>query len=286
MAVLRSILREPLVHFVLLALLVFAGYGLVSTETVKEPDRIIISAAKVEQLAAVFAKTWQRPPTSQELKNLIDDYVREEIYVREALVLHLDEDDAVIRRRLRQKMEFLNAAEAEAASPSDDELDAYLKENPRRFEIEPMLAFQQIFLSPERHGDKIEQDAGSILEVLRTNPDSDWAVLSDPTLLPAALPLTDKTSIGQIFGADFAEALDEAEPGTWSDPIASAFGLHLVRVTERTPGRMPALHEVRDAVLREWASDRRQQAEEKSFQELLSRYKVTIDMPAATGDNP
>jgi hypothetical protein len=284
--VFKRLLKEPLVHFIALALIVFAAYGQVATEKQQPPDQIVVSAPKIEQLAAVFAKTWQRPPTSQELKNLIEDYVREEIYVREALALHLDEDDAVIRRRLRQKMEFLNAAEAEAASPSDDELDAYLKDNPRRFEIEPMLAFQQIFLSPERHGDKIEQDAGSILEVLRTNPDSDWAVLGDPTLLPAALPLTDKTSIGQIFGADFAEALDEAEPGTWSDPIASTFGLHLVRVTQRTPGRMPALHEVRDAVLREWANDRRQQAEEKSFQELLSRYKVTIDLPAATGDNP
>jgi hypothetical protein len=284
--VLTRLMKEPLVHFIALALIVFAAYDLVATEKQELPDQIVVSAPKIEQLAAVFAKTWQRPPTSQELKNLIDDYVREEIYVREALALHLDEDDTVIRRRLRQKMEFLSAAEAEAASPSDDELDAYLKENPRRFEIEPMLAFQQIFLSPERHGDKIEQDAGFILEVLRTNPDSNWAVLGDPTLLPAALPLTDKTSIGQIFGADFVEALDEAEPGKWSDPIASTFGLHLVRITERMPGRMPALHEVRDAVLREWTNDRRQRAEDTRLEELLQRYDVTIDTPAVTGGKP
>lgn len=283
---LKRLLTEPLVHFIALALIVFAAYGLVATEKQEPPDQIVVSAPKIEQLAALFAKTWQRPPTSQELKNLIDDYVREEIYVREALVLRLDEDDTVIRRRLRQKMEFLNAAEAETASPTDAELDAYLKANPMRFEIEPKLAVQQIFLSRDRHGDKVEEDASSILEILRTRPEVDWTTLGDPTLLPAALPLTDETSIGQIFGADFAKALDEAEPSKWSVPISSTFGVHLVRVTERTPGRMPALHEVRDAVLREWANDRRQQAEEKSLQQLLSRYKVTIDMPAATGDKP
>ena len=109
----QRFVREPLVHFLLLALLVFGAYGLVSR---REPATatIDVTQAKIEQLAGLFAKTWQRPPTAQELKGLIDDYVKEDIYVREALRLGLDTDDEVIRKRLRMKMEFVSDAEAEA----------------------------------------------------------------------------------------------------------------------------------------------------------------------------
>jgi hypothetical protein len=281
MALLRVILREPLVHFAFLALLVFAGYGLVSTETVKEPDRIIVSAAKVDQLAAVFAKTWQRPPIAKELKGLIDDYVKEEIYVREALALGLEEDDTVIRRRLRQKMEFLTAAEAEAASADDAELETYLQSHPERFRAEPMLAFEHIFLNPERHGEKIEQHARKLLESLHADPQTEAAAIGDSTLLPATLPLSGISAINQIFGADFGEAVDALEPHKWSGPVPSSFGLHLVRVSQREAARMPMLSDVRQAVLREWTNDRREQSEARRFAELLKRYQVTVEMPSA-----
>ena len=279
---LRSILREPLVHFIFLALLVFAGYGLVSTDTVKTPERIIVPAAKIDQLAAVFAKTWQRPPTAQELKGLIDDYVKEEIYVREALALRLEEDDTVIRRRLRQKMEFLTAAEAEAAIPDDAELEVYLKSHPERFTTEPMLAFEQIFISPERHGEKIEQHARQLLESLRANPQIDAATSGDPTLLPSTVPLTGVSAIDQVFGSGFGTTVDALEPLKWSGPVPSSFGLHLVRVSQREAARLPTLSDVRQAVLRDWTNERREQSEAKRLAELLEHYQVTVEMPAAS----
>ena len=146
--------------------------------------RIVVTQAKIEQIASLFARTWQRPPTSSELKGLIDDYVKEEVYYREAFALGLDKDDTVIRRRLRLKMEFLNDAVVEALAPTDAELDAYLQGQAGAFEIEPMLAFQQVFLKPDRHGDRIDQDAASILEVLLTSPAIDPASLGDASLLP------------------------------------------------------------------------------------------------------
>lgn len=274
---LKRVLREPLVHFLLLALLIFAGYGLFGADVDDEPDSIVVTAAKIEQMATVFIKTWHRPPTAEELKGLIDDHVKEEILVRQALELGLDRDDTVVRRRLRQKMEFLNAADAEALTATDAELDAYLKANAATFEIDPMLAFQQIFLNPQRHGEAIEQEPAAILEVLLSQPAADPASLGDASLLPPELPLTGKTSIGQTFGADFAEALDKAPLGQWTGPVASGFGIHLIRVTDRVPGRMPALDEVRGAVTREWTYAKRAQLEDQRFAELLKRYEVTIE---------
>ena len=197
-------LKEPLVHFMALAVAVFAVYGLVGDRQERVPDRIMVSAPKIEQLAAVFAKTWQRAPTSEELKGIVDDYVKEEIYVREALALRLDEDDTVIRRRLRQKMEFLSAAEAESATPSDSELDSYLKANPHHFELESKVAFQQIFLSPDKHGDKLAKDAAALLDVLATNASVEPNTLGDPTLLPYELPLTGNNH----GGADLRNGID------------------------------------------------------------------------------
>ena len=149
-----------------------------------------------------------------------------------------------------------------------------------------MLAFQQVFLNPDRHGDRIDQDAASILEVLLTSPATDPASLGDASLLPADLALTSKSSIGETFGADFAEALDKAALGQWTGPVRSAYGPHLIHVSERKPGRLPALSEVRDAVAREWANARRKELEDRRFDELLKRFEVTIESFGGAAANP
>jgi len=274
---LKRIAGEPLFHFLLAALVIFAAYGVLGPTSSRRSDRIVVTEPKIEQFAAVFAKTWQRPPTASELKGLIDDYVKEEIYVREATTLGIDKDDTVIRRRLRLKMEFINDAAIDALVPSDVELNAYLKSNQADFELEPMLAFQQVFLNPERHGDKIDQDAATILELLLTSPGTDPASLGDASLLPPELPLTGQASIAQAFGPEFSAALDKAAPGLWTGPVRSGFGVHLIRVSERKPGRLPELTEVRDAVAREWANARRKELEALRFEELLKRYEVAIE---------
>ena len=156
---LGRVLREPLTHFIGLALAIFLLYGVVNRSAEPKADEIVVTSAKIEQLGGLFTKTWQRPPSAQELKGLIDDYVKEEIYNREALLLGLDRDDTVIRRRLRQKMEFLVDAEVDAMTPTDAELEVYLKANADQFRIAPMMAFEQIYLSPEKRGDRIDADA-------------------------------------------------------------------------------------------------------------------------------
>ncbi|WP_245484474.1 peptidyl-prolyl cis-trans isomerase [Rhizobium leguminosarum] len=275
--VLKSVLREPLVHFLLFALLIFAAYRAIGTDAKDRPDSIVVTAPKIEQMAILFTKTWQRSPTAEELKGLIDDYVKEEILVRQALALGLDKDDTVVRRRLRQKMEFLNVADADALGATDAELEAYLAANPRAFDVDAKLAFQQIFLNRERRGETVARDATSNLQVLLTNPAVDYTSLGDATMLPSDLPLTDKTSIAQTFGMDFAEALDKALVGQWTGPVLSSFGFHLVRVVERKPGRVPSLDEVRDAVTREWINAKRRKLDDQRFAELLKGYVVRIE---------
>lgn len=276
---LKRLFQEPLTHFLALALAIFVLFGALNRSEEPAPDLIVVTGAKIEQLTGLFAKARQRTPTAAEIKGLIDDHIREEILYREALTLGLDKDDTVIRRRLRLKMEFLNQAEADGASPTEAELETYLKANPARFEIDPQLAFRQVFLSPERRGDMIDRDAAAMLEALRSNTAADPVALGDATMLPFELPLTSKLSIAQIFGTGFAEALAKAEPGAWTGPIRSSFGAHLVNVGEHRPGRAATLAEARDAVLREWTNERRQRMEDQRLAARLQRYKVRIEMP-------
>ncbi|MCX7350421.1 MAG: peptidylprolyl isomerase [Alphaproteobacteria bacterium] len=280
----QRFVREPLVHFLLLALLVFGAYGLVSR---REPATatIDVTQAKIEQLAGLFAKTWQRPPTAQELKGLIDDYVKEDIYVREALRLGLDTDDEVIRKRLRMKMEFVSDAEAEATPPTDIQLQAYMDAHPEAFRKPPQIAFEQVYINPDKHSPDASAAATALLEPLRKDA-SYAATAGDPSLLPPSLPLTDQQGIAQIFGDDFATAIITLAPGEWEGPVSSAVGLHLVKVTDRAPGILPALGDIRTAVEREWMNDHRNAVEQQRFDDLLKRYKVTVEPISADGSPP
>jgi len=279
MAVLKRILSEPLLHFLVLALAIFGIYAALNPASSERTGQIVVTNGRVEQLAERFARTWQRAPSPTELKALIDEFVKEEVYYREALALGLDKDDTLIRRRLRLKLEFLIEAEADSRVPTDEQLSAYMLANPRRFEIDPKVAFRQVFFDPARRGNKIHQDIASALEALRTTPDMDLAETGDATLLPGEFPLTDTANIGHSFGSGFSDAIAKAPAGTWLGPISSAYGLHLVQVTERSAASTPPLGDIRSVVIREWTNARRKEIEDARFNLLLSRYQVRIDPP-------
>ena len=117
-----KLLREPLVHFLLLGAALFGVFALLGDRGSARPSHIVITPGHLEHLLVSFTRTWQRPPTAPELAGLIDDAIREEVLYREAVAMGLDRDDTIVRRRLRQKLEFLTEETAEMAAPSDEEL--------------------------------------------------------------------------------------------------------------------------------------------------------------------
>jgi hypothetical protein len=140
-----------------------------------------------------------------------------------------------------------------------------------------MMAFEQIYLSPEKRGDRIDADAQAMLDEVHRNAQATPEKLGDQTLLPSTLPLAAKATINQTFGATFADELEKVPVNQWSGPVPSSYGLHLVRVTERMEGRNPVLSEVRDAVAREWSNAKRNALEGERIEALLKRYNVTIE---------
>jgi hypothetical protein len=282
----NHLLREPLVHFSGLALLIFAVYALSSGQGLSSKERIEVSPARIEQLAGLFTKSWQRPPAPEELKGLVDDYVTGEIYYREAKALGLDTDDTVIRQRLRLKMELLNDAAVDQLAPSDDELAMYLSAHSAVFKIERAASFEQVFLNPEKHGTTLTTDAGALLEALRNGTVQDISVAGDSILLSQRVPLTSRSLIARDFGEAFAAAVVGLPIGTWSGPIESGYGIHLVKVSARKAERAPALAEVRDIVAREWKAGKRKEVAELRLAEFAKHYDIVIESlggPAAQG---
>jgi hypothetical protein len=165
-----KLLREPLLQFLVLGAGLFLLYSLVNEAPWGSPDRIVVDEAETSRLAEQFERTWMRPPTRQELQGLAEHFVKEKILYREALALGLDKDDLVIRRRMRQKMEFLNADLVEQQEPTDAELQTYLEANPEKFELPARYSFWQIYLNPESSGKDASQRAIALLARLRSDP--------------------------------------------------------------------------------------------------------------------
>lgn len=272
-------LREPLLHFLLLGSGLFIAYGLMSSPGGSgAPGQIVVTVGQIEHLAAGFAKTWQRPPTDQELKGLVDDWVREEIATREAMVLGLDKDDTVIRRRLRQKLEFVSDDIAARAEPTDADLNAYLQANPAAFRVEPRFTFSQVYFDPGKHGDQLARDIAQVLGRLsQAGGEVDIPAQGDSLLLERSFQSAPASEVAKQFGDEFAAKLGELVPGQWQGPVESGYGVHLVLVSERTQGHLPALAEVRHLVRREWDNARRQEGSSRFYEELAKRYTVTIE---------
>jgi hypothetical protein len=274
----KRILAEPLLHFLLLAAALFGAYGLVSKRTSGEPGSIVITQGQVASMMEAFTRTRQRPPTEEEVEGLLRDRVRDEVYAREAIALGLDKDDTVIRRRLRQKMEFVSEDVAAQVEPTDADLATYLQEHGDAFRVEPRFTFRQVYLNPEKHGEKLAGDAARMLARLNQLGDAeDVSTVGDSSLLDDQFVDVPASEVAARFGEGFAAKLGELPPSRWQGPVPSGYGLHLVFVGTRTESRAPALADVRDAVRREWTNVRRLEANERFFQELLQRYTVTVE---------
>ena len=276
----KKLLRERLVHFLVLGLLVFAGFRFTSRNEAGEAGEIVVTQAQVESLVSGFSRTWQRPPTNLELEGLVREYVREEVCAREALALGLDKDDSVIRRRLRQKLEFISDSVASQADPTDDQLEKFLQVHAENFRGPRQLTFSQVYLDPQKHGDNLSRDVNQLLAQLRlAGSRPDMSKLGDSLLLEQDFEAVSLGEVSKQFGEKFAAKLVELPVGEWSGPIESGYGLHLVTVRERKDGSLPALAEVRETVKRDWVNAQRSETNEKFYQALLKRYTVTIEDP-------
>jgi peptidyl-prolyl cis-trans isomerase C len=281
----RRVLREPLVQFVLAGALLFTAYGLAGWGGTEADKRIVVRAADIEGLAATWRQQWGRAPTREELKRLIEAHVRDEILYREALALGLDRNDTIVRRRLMQKMEFIGEGVVADDAPPAAELERFFRAEAERYREPAKVSFSHVYFSRDRRGERAEPDARAALRALRSPAGDtvDGVGLGDPFLLRSDYAERSQRDVGEIFGAPFAGAVFQLEPGAWQGPIESAYGVHLVRVRKRSESRLPALEAIRPRVLADWRERRRKEANGDFYAQLRARYDVELDDDALAG---
>jgi parvulin-like peptidyl-prolyl cis-trans isomerase-like protein len=269
----KRLWREPLVHFLLIGTALFLFYDLTRDVGSEPPNRIVVNSGQVEQLAANFKRTWMRPPTEDELSALAENYVREEVFYREALAMGLDQNDPQVRRRMRMKLEFI-LEDLLSQDVTDEELTTFLQQHPDKFRTEAQVSFQQVYLNPDKRKD-LTSDAEKLLASLNGGraPES----VGDPTLVPFDYSLATQSEISRSFGERFAQDAIKLKPGDWTGPVYSAYGGHLLKVSERVDAHMPALADIRALVEREYLVQRRKEQKNLAYQKLREGYQVTIE---------
>ncbi|RMI15687.1 peptidyl-prolyl cis-trans isomerase [Sinorhizobium meliloti] len=270
-----KLLREPLMHFLVIGAALFGVFRFTGAGGEPEFEEIIVSAGEIASIEAVFSRTWQRPPTAKESDALVDEYIRDEVLYREGVAMGLDRDDPVIRRRVRQKMEFVSNLAADI-EPTDAELKAFAAEHPEWFRTEPSISFSHVYFRTTPNA----RPSNAELEIQLQALNGGNAVASetgDPFMAGFDFRNLPRSQMAQIFGESFAESIDRAEAGRWEGPVASAYGTHLIRVTERLKAREPPFEEIREAARREWLHVRTVEANDALYGKLRSRYVIKVE---------
>jgi len=279
----KRLLREPLIHFLLIGALLFGLYGLAPSAgpATAASKQIRLSQGEIAQLTLLFQSQWRRPPTPQELERLVENKVQQEILYREALAMGLDKDDEIVKRRMAQKMQFLAEDVAAAREPTAAELKACFEQNSARFAQPPRLSFRHLYFSTDRRGERARDDAQQALAKLSSQPVDTQAAgaLADPFMFQDSYRDRAPDYLAKEFGPRFALAVSKLAPGSWQGPVESGFGWHLAFVDTVIPGRVPAFEEIESDVRTAWLGEQKAQAWDKAYKKMRAGYTVWLPAP-------
>jgi hypothetical protein len=276
-----KVLREPLLHFLFAGAALFAVYGWLGgnkQDNEQESSRTVhIRAADVQWLTEIWKRQWNREPTLEEARGLVADYLKEEILSRESRAMKLDENDIVVRRRLAQKLSFLIEDTVHLAEPTEDDLRNIYNANPQRFDPGARISFNQIYFNPERRADALG-DAKQVLTGLPANGNGvDTAEIGDRLLTGSDFRGADEQAVSAAFGPEFTKKIFSLKSGSWSGPLRSGYGFHLIYVEGVQNAKASDLADIRPKLVAEWRRVQEDIANQKFMATLRKKYEVIPD---------
>ena len=270
---LRRILREPLLHFLIAGLAIFAVSRSLDLRNTRYA--IDFGPAEVARLADSYEAQYGSPPTPDQLHTLIDNAVREEISLREGLALGLDRNDEIVRRRVAQKFAFLQQDLTAPPEPSDAETRRWFETHRAQYVQPAKRSFAHVYYAIERHG---ETGARALAEAARDRlqaAGASAAAAADPFPGPGEVHYLSAGETSRLFGGDaFAGQVFAAPVGRWSGPYRSGFGWHAVRISAQWAPATPCFADIAEQVRRDLREAERAAADDRSYAKLLARYRV------------
>ena len=268
--VIKRILTEPFVHFIIIGAALFAlGERL---EQQQQTDRysIAVGSAELKRFASLWEKQYGGEPSPAELNELAENYIRQEVLYREALSLGLDKGDEVVKRRMVQKLEFLQQDLWTAQEPPESELQEYYREHPERYQKPERVSFRHLYFSADQPGDA-KQRAVAVLAGLEQGKQQTGDRFPDN----AEFSQQSREDVNRVFGnSPLASLLFEQPLRQWVGPFQSGLGWHLVTVEDKTPAAHAEFESVRLAVKNDWQQALRQRKNDEAFNTLKQRYSI------------
>jgi hypothetical protein len=272
MKMLLKLIREPIFLFFFLGILLFLGYKSISGSIERSNRQIYVSQDQVALLEETYTNTWNRPPGVEEREALINDFIMDEIFYKEAVAMGLDKTDLTVKRRLRQIMEMM-IDEYATIYPSEDQLRAYLVEHPEKFRRDNRISFRQLHFPVEER-----EKAMEFLARIQENERAYETYTGGLLLLAEYYENEVSYAVEKAFGAYFATRVFELETGVWNGLLESPFGWHLIYIYDIQEGEVPDLEEIWDQVEREWTVERRNEIKEEGYRVLREKYNIVVEV--------
>ena len=269
----KRIFLNPVVLFLLGGIVLFFIYTEVSGIRSKKDNQIVVSEGQIELLYASFEKTWNRPPSEQELEAQVNSFIMDEVFFKEAVAMGLDKKDPAVKRRMRQIIEMM-LDDYTTVYPTESQLQQYLSENEDEFRLPSRITFDHVYFKQEEKTTATEQ-----LARLQNGLEVDKSVRGKMLMIPSRFEDESEVEIEKLFGSGFNGELFQLGVGEWLGPVASAYGWHLVKVEEKTAGEVPGLEMVRAQVEREWKVEQQKLIKEKQYNQMKSRYNISVNYP-------
>ena len=259
----RTLLREPLVQFLLIGLVLFA-IDMWLHPPVKENRTIVVTRQMQNSIIENYDEDHARKPTAAELKATIDNWVGEEILYREGRALGLDLGDPTIRDRIVYKLKVMLTDEAKSRDPTENEIQQWFSANHKRYDEPDRLTF----LATAPVAEEIARREYADVKAQRESEE-----LQAQTRIFLERP---RAAINPVFGDAFAMALDQAKLGEWQ-VLQSTAGWHLVRLDARKAGKVALLNDVRDDAVKTWKSEQTLKTTLQAMDRLKARYTMRVE---------
>ena len=264
-----KLLREPLVHFIGAGIIIFLIASLWQT-LFPSREAIIVTKQDIRRMASVYSGEAGTNPSLNDLRGMINDHIETVALASEARRLGLDRDDVIVERRLAQKMRFMIDDLADIPNISPAKLEEWYEANRSEFEMPTLYSFNHVYF--REHSD---QHVGESLSALRNG--ADWAEKGDAFMLLRQYADLPRSEIVRLFGANFADGIEEAPLNEWVGPQTSSLGTHLIRVERVTPSSSPEFEEIRTQIKSKWRDEQLQLLNQEAIAELVGRYHVEIE---------
>ncbi|XOV82262.1 MAG: peptidyl-prolyl cis-trans isomerase [bacterium] len=256
--------KDPLLFFLLIGAAIYALSQWALGQD--EAYQIVIGNQDLQRLNDQWFMQMRRPPSEQELAGLVEQFIKEEIYYREAMRLGLDANDTIVRRRMVQKLTFLTEDIATSATFTEADLQTFYNNNLDNYRLADRFSFKHRYFSVDRRADAYK-DAGAAL--------LDTQISGDPFMLQREYAMRSEREVGDLFGREFAAQLAALEPGeSWQGPLRSAYGWHVVLLINKAPATVQAFADVRERVLNDAQQAARDAANTRYYEELRAQYSI------------